>query len=50
MMNQEEYVDIHALKNEGWTAVEIAEKTGFHPATIRKWLKEGPPTKVEVPD
>jgi transposase len=50
MMNQEEYVDIHALKNEGWTAVEIAEKTGFHPATIRKWLKEGPPTRVEVPD
>lgn len=51
MMNQEEYVDIHALKNEGWTAVEIAEKTGFHPATIRKWLKEdGPPTRVEVRD
>lgn len=49
-MNQEEYVDIHALKNEGWTAVEIAEKTGFHPATIRKWLKEGPPIAVEVPD
>lgn len=50
MMNQEEYVDVHALKNEGWTAVEIAEQTGFHPATIRKWLKEGPPTKFEVPD
>lgn len=50
MMNQEEYVEIHALKNEGWTAVEIAEETGFHPATVRKWLKEGPPTKIEVPD
>jgi len=51
MMNQEEYVDVHALKNEGWTAVEIAEELGFHPATIRKWLKEGgPPTRVEVPD
>jgi hypothetical protein len=50
MMNQEEYVDVHALKLEGWTAVEIAAVTGFHPATIRKWLKHGPPVKVDVPD
>jgi transposase len=50
MMNQEEYVDVHGLKLEGWTAVEIAEVTGFHPATIRKWLKQGPPVRVEVPD
>jgi transposase len=50
MMNQEEYVDVRALENEGWTAVEIAEVTGFHPATIRKRLKEGPPTPVVVPD
>ena len=50
MMNQEEYVDVHALKLEGWTAVEIAAVTGFHPATIRKWLKQGPPVKIDVPD
>ena len=24
--------------------------TGFHPATIRKWLKQGPPVKIDVPD
>ena len=28
MMNQEEYVDVHGLKIEGWTAVEIAAVTG----------------------
>jgi hypothetical protein len=50
MMNQEEYVDVHGLKLKGWTAVEIAAVTGFHPATIRKWLKHGPPVRVEVPD
>lgn len=51
MMNQEEYVDIHALNKQGWTAVEIANETGFHPATIRKWLNaDGPPSRVEVSD
>lgn len=51
MMNQEEYVKLHALKNDGWTNKEIAEKLGYHPATIAKWLKTGgPPTRVEVPD
>ena len=51
MMNQEEYVDLHALKNEGWTNKEIAEELGFHPATVAKWLKAGgPPGRVEVPD
>ena len=24
-MNQEEYMDLHALKNEGWTNKQIAE-------------------------
>lgn len=36
MMNQEEYVDLHALKNEGWTNKEIADELGFHPATIAR--------------
>ena len=49
MMNQEEYVDVQALKIEGWTAVEMAEVSGFHPATIRKWLKQGPPVN-NVPE
>ena len=29
-------MDLHALKNEGWTNKEISEELGFHPATIRK--------------
>ena len=47
MMNQEQYMDVHALKNEGWTSKEIAEELGFHPATVAKWLKaSGPPERV----
>lgn len=47
-------MDLHALKNEGWTNVEIAEELGYHSATISKWLKaDGPPesapTDVERP-
>ena len=46
-MNQEQYMDLHALKNEGWTNKEISEELGFHPATIRKWLEaDGPPKRV----
>ena len=26
-------MDLHALKNEGWTNKEISEELGFHPAT-----------------
>ena len=40
-------MDVHALKNEGWTSKEIAEELGFHPATVAKWLKAGgPPERV----
>ena len=50
-MNQEEYMDLHALKNEGWTNKEISEELGFHPATVRKWLEAGgPPKRVVAPD
>ena len=42
-MNQEEHMDLHALKNEGWTNTEIAEELGYHPATVAKWLKAGDP-------
>lgn len=50
MMNQEDYVDLHALKKQGWTNKEIAEELGYHPDTISRWLRSGPPGKVNVPD
>lgn len=48
-------MDLHSLKNEGWTNVEIAQELGYHPATVAKWLNaDGPPdraaTDVERPD
>src|SRR6056297_2391035 len=43
MMTQENYVKIKDLRAQGWTIVEIAEETGFHPATVSKYLKSGPP-------
>jgi transposase len=43
MMTQEKYVKIKDLHAQGWTIVEIAEETGFHPATVSKYLKSGPP-------
>ena len=29
-MNQEEYMDLHSRKNDGWTNKEIAEEFGYH--------------------
>ena len=54
MMNQKQYMDLHSLKNEGWTNVEIAQELGHHPATVAKWLNAGGPpgraaTDVERP-
>ena len=44
-------MDLHSRKNEGWTNKEIAEKLGYHPATVAKWLKAGgPPEAVVVSD
>ena len=43
-------MDLHSLKNEGWTHKEISEELGFHPATIRKWLDAGGPPKGVVAD
>ena len=48
MMNQEQYMDLHALKNEGWTNKEIAEELGYHSATVAKWLEAGGPPKTAV--
>ena len=41
-------MDLHALKNEGWTNKEIAEELGYHSATVAKWLEAGGPPKTAV--
>ena len=43
MMIQETYVKLEDLHKQGWTIREIATEAGYHPATISKWLREGPP-------
>lgn len=51
MMNQEDFVKLEDLRRQGWTIREIAAETGYHPATISKWLKGGaPPGRRAVPD
>ena len=51
MMDQETYVNIKDLREQGWTLEEIAEETGWHPATISRRLKQGPPpAKRAAPD
>jgi IS30 family transposase len=50
-MNQETYVKIKQLREQGWTIAEIAAETGFHPETISIHLRsDGPPTRRRVPD
>ncbi len=43
MMTQEEFMDVLAMKRVGMTYTEIATATGYHPATIANWCKEGGP-------
>ena len=43
MMIQEEYMDVLALKRQGWTYAEIADALGYHPATISNWIANGGP-------
>ena len=43
MMNQETFVKLEDLHKRGWTIKEIAAETGYHPATVSKGLKCGPP-------
>ena len=51
MMNQETYVYVKDLRQQGWTIAEIASETGFHPATISAYLKaDGPPAGRSVSD
>jgi len=43
MMTQEEYMDVLALRRQGWTITAIAEAVGHHPATVSAWLTRGGP-------
>jgi IS30 family transposase len=50
MMTQEEFMEVQVLRSAGWTIGQIAEHVGYHPATIRSWLKSGgPPAKRSTP-
>ena len=43
------YMDVLALRRQGLTIAEIANETGYHPATISKWLAAGsPPARRET--
>jgi len=51
MMDQEEFMDVLAMKRAGLTYAEIAAETGYHPATISKWCRGGgPPATRTVSD
>jgi transposase len=50
MLNQEEYVKVLDLHRQGWSNKEIAVELGYHPATIAKHLRAGPPSGRVVPD
>jgi transposase len=43
MLTQEEFMDVLAMRRQGLSISEIAEETGYHPATISKWVKSGGP-------
>jgi lambda repressor-like predicted transcriptional regulator len=51
MMTQEEFMDVVALRRQGWTITDIAAEVGRHPDTVAKWLKAGgPPERRQVVD
>jgi len=43
MMTQEEFMDVVALRRQGWTITDIAAAVGRHPDTVAKWLRAGGP-------
>jgi transposase len=49
MLTQEEFMDVLALRRQGLTISEIAAETGYHPATISKWLAAGGPPERRRP-
>lgn len=46
MMTEEEYVRVETLRRAGWTIGQIADESEYHPATVSKWLREGPPLSL----
>jgi transposase len=48
MLTQEEFMDVLAMRRQGLSISEIAAVSGYHPATISKWLKDGgpPPSRM----
>lgn len=49
MLTQEEYMEVAALRRQGWTIDQIARAVGHHPATVSFWLRNGgPPARREI--
>lgn len=49
MMTQEEFMDVVALRRQGWTITDIALAVGRHPQTVSAWIRAGgPPVRREV--
>lgn len=48
MMTQEEYHQAVALRRQGLTIKETAQRLGYHPATISKWIRAGGPPEAKV--
>jgi len=48
MMTQEEFMDVLAMRRQGMSYVEIGAETGYHPATISKWCREGGPPPARM--
>ena len=38
MLTQEEFMDVLAMRRQGLSITEIADATGYHPATISRWV------------
>ena len=43
-------MDVLAMKRAGMTFTEIASETGYHPATISKWCRDGGPPAARTVD
>lgn len=49
MLTQEEYMDVVALRRQGWTIAQIAQEVHRHPATVSSWLRKGGPPPQRRP-
>jgi transposase len=48
MMTQGEFMDVTKLRDAGWTVDEIAAEVGYHPGTVRRWLRAGGPPPARM--